>query len=130
MGLGLRGRGRTSPVTTPRFNESSGCMERAMGIEPTSEAWEASILPLYDARSGPNPNAEYHRRCVARKNAKRSPCACQLLDFGIIEVRAMKFGDGHLTFANPNGRGFVAVSGGSEPYRVAGVEIGTLQRPS
>jgi hypothetical protein len=28
-----------------------GLMERAMGIEPTSEAWEASILPLYDARS-------------------------------------------------------------------------------
>jgi hypothetical protein len=25
-----------------------------MGIEPTSEAWEASILPLYDARSGGN----------------------------------------------------------------------------
>ncbi len=24
-----------------------------MGIEPTSEAWEASILPLYDARSVP-----------------------------------------------------------------------------
>jgi hypothetical protein len=22
-----------------------------MGLEPTSEAWEASILPLYDARS-------------------------------------------------------------------------------
>jgi hypothetical protein len=29
-------------------------MERAMGIEPTSEAWEASILPLYDARSFSN----------------------------------------------------------------------------
>jgi hypothetical protein len=29
----------------------AGLMERAMGIEPTSEAWEASILPLYDARS-------------------------------------------------------------------------------
>jgi hypothetical protein len=28
----------------------TGFMERAMGIEPTSEAWEASILPLYDAR--------------------------------------------------------------------------------
>src|SRR5215471_11487831 len=28
-------------------------LERAMGIEPTSEAWEASILPLYDARSMP-----------------------------------------------------------------------------
>jgi hypothetical protein len=27
-------------------------MERAMGIEPTSEAWEASILPLNYARSG------------------------------------------------------------------------------
>jgi hypothetical protein len=26
-------------------------MERAMGIEPTSEAWEASILPLNYARS-------------------------------------------------------------------------------
>jgi hypothetical protein len=25
-----------------------------MGIEPTSEAWEASILPLYDARSRGN----------------------------------------------------------------------------
>jgi hypothetical protein len=25
-----------------------------MGIEPTSEAWEASILPLYDARPGSN----------------------------------------------------------------------------
>ncbi len=25
-----------------------------MGIEPTSEAWEASILPLYDARSRSN----------------------------------------------------------------------------
>ena len=25
-------------------------MERATGIEPVSEAWEASILPLYDAR--------------------------------------------------------------------------------
>jgi hypothetical protein len=26
-------------------------LERATGIEPVSEAWEASILPLYDARS-------------------------------------------------------------------------------
>jgi hypothetical protein len=34
-----------------RSTEPSGFMERAMGIEPTSEAWEASILPLYDARS-------------------------------------------------------------------------------
>lgn len=26
-------------------------MERAMGIEPTALAWEARVLPLYDARS-------------------------------------------------------------------------------
>src|SRR5271165_4179574 len=32
----------------------AGSLERAMGIEPTSEAWEASILPLYDARSCAN----------------------------------------------------------------------------
>ena len=25
-------------------------MERAMGIEPTSLAWEARVIPLYDAR--------------------------------------------------------------------------------
>src|SRR5262245_42866352 len=38
-------------LSRARSTESSGFMERAMGIEPTSEAWEASILPLYDARS-------------------------------------------------------------------------------
>src|SRR6266481_4204538 len=31
--------------------ESSGILERAMGIEPTSEAWEASVLSLNYARS-------------------------------------------------------------------------------
>ena len=30
-----------------------GCLERVMGIEPTALAWEARVLPLYDARSGP-----------------------------------------------------------------------------
>ncbi len=25
-------------------------LERAMGIEPTALAWEARVLPLYDAR--------------------------------------------------------------------------------
>ena len=34
-----------------RFAAKDWILERAMGIEPTSEAWEASILPLYDARS-------------------------------------------------------------------------------
>src|SRR6266852_775136 len=49
-------------ISTRRFDGSSSAesprsgsrverinLERAMGIEPTSEAWEASILPLYDA---------------------------------------------------------------------------------
>jgi hypothetical protein len=26
-------------------------VERAMGIEPTAQAWEAWVLPLYDART-------------------------------------------------------------------------------
>jgi hypothetical protein len=37
------------PRTTqghPRQRE----VERAMGIEPTAQAWEAWVLPLYDAR--------------------------------------------------------------------------------
>ena len=25
-------------------------VERVMGIEPTSQAWEAHVLPLYDTR--------------------------------------------------------------------------------
>ena len=29
-------------------------LERAMGIEPTSQAWEARILPMYYARKSPN----------------------------------------------------------------------------
>src|SRR3984957_19980739 len=41
-------------------------LERAMGIEPTSEAWEASILPLYDARS-PVPEAIIHKSNLRRK---------------------------------------------------------------
>src|SRR5712691_11148501 len=44
----MRQFGEWKPV---RPTASTGIMERAMGIEPTSEAWEASILPLYDARS-------------------------------------------------------------------------------
>ena len=30
------------------------CLERAMGIEPTALAWEARVLPLYDARAAPH----------------------------------------------------------------------------
>jgi hypothetical protein len=38
-----------------------------MGIEPTSEAWEASILPLYDARSIP----KLAKEAIGRKLALR-----------------------------------------------------------
>jgi len=46
-------------------------MERAMGIEPTSEAWEASILPLYDARSEAIVPANWlaEKRCPANSRA-------------------------------------------------------------
>ncbi len=27
-------------------------VERVMGIEPTSSAWEAEVIPLYDTRAG------------------------------------------------------------------------------
>ncbi len=38
-------------MTAQGLIESREALERATGIEPVSEAWEASILPLYDARS-------------------------------------------------------------------------------
>jgi hypothetical protein len=43
-----------------------------MGIEPTSEAWEASILPLYDARS------TYPGRSIIHNLANASFCNSQL----------------------------------------------------
>jgi hypothetical protein len=51
-------------------------LERAMGIEPTSEAWEASILPLYDARSVPKLAKEFSSRKLALRHlavAEASP---------------------------------------------------------
>jgi hypothetical protein len=43
-----------------------------MGIEPTSEAWEASILPLYDARSGVIVPAKWApgKRCKRQAKAR------------------------------------------------------------
>ena len=34
-------------------------LERAMGIEPTALAWEARVLPLYDAREGRNSTLDF-----------------------------------------------------------------------
>jgi hypothetical protein len=47
-----------------------------MGIEPTSEAWEASILPLYDARSIPKLSNEP----IARKLALRDLLVAEAAD--------------------------------------------------
>ena len=41
----------TEKWTVTLSDPTHGFMERAMGIEPTSEAWEAPILPLNYARS-------------------------------------------------------------------------------
>ena len=35
----------------PALASIGGRVERAMGIEPTAQAWEAWVLPLYDARA-------------------------------------------------------------------------------
>src|SRR5258708_10837451 len=51
-----------SSLSSGRATESTRFMERAMGIEPTSEAWEASILPLYDARSSFQLRVDYTQR--------------------------------------------------------------------
>ena len=45
-----------------------------MGIEPTSEAWEASILPLYDARFAFLPKRIIHNALTPR-TAPRLPHA-------------------------------------------------------
>src|SRR5580693_2774582 len=44
-----------------------------MGIEPTSEAWEASILPLYDARS--LPLGDYTQPSSREKRLDRPSCS-------------------------------------------------------
>src|SRR5208283_3012871 len=43
--------GGISATQPHKGNRIIRILERAMGIEPTSEAWEAPVLPLYDARS-------------------------------------------------------------------------------
>ena len=43
----------TSETKKPCQGQGFTCdLERAMGIEPTALAWEARVLPLYDARAG------------------------------------------------------------------------------
>src|ERR1700744_1883579 len=44
-------------------------VERAMGIEPTAQAWEAWVLPLYDARVSPIITRSQRRANCARRVA-------------------------------------------------------------
>ena len=51
-----------SVVLADRSPRERILMERATGIEPVSEAWEASVLPLYEARShGRSKDLRYDR---------------------------------------------------------------------
>ena len=52
-----------------------------MGIEPTSKAWEASILPLYDARSLVLLTLIIHNETPASTDQPRSACALSILLF-------------------------------------------------
>ena len=47
-------------------------MERAMGIEPTSLAWEARVIPLYDARVAWQLSTRCCRagKCTVRKHPR------------------------------------------------------------
>jgi hypothetical protein len=44
------GRCADLPPRTTQGHARQRKVERAMGIEPTAQAWEAWVLPLYDAR--------------------------------------------------------------------------------
>jgi hypothetical protein len=50
-----------------------------MGIEPTSEAWEASILPLYDARSVPKLAKEFQSRKLGLRHLAVAEAALQVV---------------------------------------------------
>ena len=56
-------------------------LERAMGIEPTFVAWEATVLPLYDARFWV---VQYHRGSVvgSREGAKTRLWALRMVGCG------------------------------------------------
>src|ERR1700730_12553336 len=49
VGTGRQGKSRP---TATQGHARQRKVERAMGIEPTAQAWEAWVLPLYDARCG------------------------------------------------------------------------------
>ena len=73
-----------------------------MGIEPTSEAWEASILPLNYARSGSDRPQNSKAKLRVQLDERATQCGSReaLFNLFVIEVVAVKVGDGHLALAN------------------------------
>ena len=57
-----------------RDTPDNGRLERAMGIEPTAQAWEAWVLPLYDARAGGILCARPRLVQINRPGRRPSPC--------------------------------------------------------
>jgi hypothetical protein len=61
------------------FSEQFGNLERAKGIEPSYEAWEASVLPLNYARMNDACDGQHLSRNPSRiGKIRRSPVALQL----------------------------------------------------
>ena len=66
-----------------------------MGIEPTAQAWEAWVLPLYDARLGPDSTpCDETRKSPGVKKGK-APCgALPIVEIAILEsVELVVHGD-------------------------------------
>src|ERR1700691_5786915 len=93
-------------------------VERAMGIEPTAQAWEAWVLPLYDARLAAILDAFPRRKQISGK--ERRPAApfsssqARLSDLVELVVR----GNLHIASENPRkvrrGRRRVVAAGRGE----------------
>lgn len=72
--LKIQWRAKTTPAYESRPAAPARNLERAKGVEPSSSAWEAEVMPLYDARSDAElyqqPNA---LRGLAMNEGRTSP---------------------------------------------------------
>ena len=54
-------------------------LERVMGIEPTSKAWEAFVLPLNYTRSEPRPDGSLYNRTEPLVSLNPEPSGSQVI---------------------------------------------------
>ena len=54
-------------------------LERVMGIEPTSKAWEAFVLPLNYTRSEPRPDGSLYNRTEPLVSLNPEPSGSQAI---------------------------------------------------